>query len=81
MLHIKKQPFIGRPFIKSFQNLLRNTPVGKLFFKSIAKPETVKSILCQVLVVASENTRMSFIFYSELKAILFVVVNLQLVLP
>lgn len=38
-------------------------------------------IFDQVLVVASENTRMSFIFYSELKAILFVVVNLQLVLP
>ena len=23
MLHIKKQPLIGRPFIRSFQNLLR----------------------------------------------------------
>jgi pimeloyl-ACP methyl ester carboxylesterase len=56
MLHIKKQPFIGRPFIKSFQNLLRNTPVGKLFFKSIAKPETVKSILCQCYHDSSQVT-------------------------
>ncbi|XP_019090530.1 PREDICTED: pheophytinase, chloroplastic isoform X1 [Camelina sativa] len=56
MLHIKKQPMIGRPFIKSFQNLLRNTPVGKLFFKSIAKPETVKSILCQCYHDSSQVT-------------------------
>ncbi|CAF2151591.1 unnamed protein product, partial [Brassica napus] len=30
----------------------RNTPVGKLFFRSIAKPETVRSILSQ----AFDNT-------------------------
>ncbi|WOL15225.1 hypothetical protein Cni_G24006 [Canna indica] len=47
MLHIKKQPWFGRPFIKSFQSLLRNTAVGKLFFKAIATPESVRSILCQ----------------------------------
>ncbi|KAJ3684074.1 hypothetical protein LUZ61_013238 [Rhynchospora tenuis] len=47
MLHIKKQPWYGRPFIKSFQSLLRNTPVGKLFFNAVATPDSVKSILCQ----------------------------------
>ncbi|KAJ3674612.1 hypothetical protein LUZ60_005228 [Juncus effusus] len=47
MLHIKKQPWFGRPFIKSFQSLLRNTPMGKLFFNAVATPESVKSILCQ----------------------------------
>ncbi|KAJ6791497.1 pheophytinase, chloroplastic isoform X1 [Iris pallida] len=47
MLHIKKQPWYGKPFIKSFQSLLRNTGVGKLFFKAVATPESVRSILCQ----------------------------------
>ncbi|KAJ8491017.1 hypothetical protein OPV22_012738 [Ensete ventricosum] len=47
LLHITKQPWYGRPFIRSFQSLLRNTAVGKLFFKAVATPESVRSILCQ----------------------------------
>nr|GME11338.1 pheophytinase, chloroplastic [Ipomoea batatas] len=47
MLHIKKQPWYGRPFIRSFQNLLRNTEIGKFFFKAVATPNSVRSILCQ----------------------------------
>ncbi|KAL5563635.1 hypothetical protein UlMin_033382 [Ulmus minor] len=47
MLHIKKQPWFGRPFIRSFQNLLRNTALGQYFFKTVATPETVRSILSQ----------------------------------
>ncbi|KAL6203835.1 hypothetical protein ACLB2K_027534 [Fragaria x ananassa] len=47
MLHIKKQPWFGRPLIKSFQNLLRNTAVGKYFFKTVATPESVRNILRQ----------------------------------
>ncbi|KAM5582283.1 hypothetical protein ABKV19_002606 [Rosa sericea] len=47
MLHIKKQPWYGRPLIKSFQNLLRNTDVGKYFFKTVATPESVRNILRQ----------------------------------
>ncbi|EER97430.1 hypothetical protein BDA96_02G368200 [Sorghum bicolor] len=47
MLHITKQPWFGKPFIKSFQSLLRNTIVGKLFFNAVATPESVKNILCQ----------------------------------
>ncbi|CAA6659080.1 unnamed protein product [Spirodela intermedia] len=47
MLHIKKQPWFARPFIRSFQNLLRNTLLGKFFFNSVATPESVKRILSQ----------------------------------
>ncbi|KAF0905887.1 hypothetical protein E2562_008915 [Oryza meyeriana var. granulata] len=47
MLHISKQPWFGKPFIKSFQSLLRNTVIGKLFFNAVATPESVKNILCQ----------------------------------
>ncbi|XP_057956457.1 pheophytinase, chloroplastic [Malania oleifera] len=47
MLHIKKQPWYGRPLIRSFQNFLRNTAVGKYFYKTVATPESVRSILCQ----------------------------------
>ncbi|XP_010673479.1 uncharacterized protein LOC104889848 isoform X2 [Beta vulgaris subsp. vulgaris] len=48
MLHIKKQPPLGRPLIKGFQNLLRNTDLGKLFFGTVATPQSVRNILCQV---------------------------------
>ncbi|XP_011025150.1 PREDICTED: pheophytinase, chloroplastic [Populus euphratica] len=47
LLHIKKQPWFGRPFIRSFQSLLRNTALGKSFFKSVASSDSVRSILCQ----------------------------------
>ncbi|XP_042479608.1 pheophytinase, chloroplastic isoform X2 [Macadamia integrifolia] len=47
MLHIKKQPWYGRPVIKSFQNLLRNTALGKFFYKTVSTPQAVKNILCQ----------------------------------
>ncbi|KAI9075768.1 hypothetical protein K1719_042254 [Acacia pycnantha] len=47
MLHIKKQPWYGRPFIRTFQRLLRDTAVGKLFFNAVATKESVRSILCQ----------------------------------
>ncbi|CAL8998383.1 unnamed protein product [Prunus brigantina] len=47
LLHIKKQPWYGRPLIRSFQHLLRNTEVGKYFFKIVATPESVRNILCQ----------------------------------
>lgn len=81
MLHIKKQPWYGKPLIKSFQSLLRwgeiglertscvwlqffqtllliilsiffscrNTALGKFFFKTVATPESVRNILCQVI--------------------------------
>ncbi|XP_062082202.1 pheophytinase, chloroplastic [Humulus lupulus] len=47
MLHIKKQPWFARPFIRSFQNLLRNTAIGQYFFKTVATPEAVRNILSQ----------------------------------
>ncbi|GJT25665.1 pheophytinase, chloroplastic [Tanacetum coccineum] len=36
MLHITKQPWFGRPLIRSFQNLLRNYTCGKVFFITVA---------------------------------------------
>ncbi|KAH9603997.1 hypothetical protein KSS87_023600 [Heliosperma pusillum] len=48
MLHIKKQPALARPLIKSFQSLLRDTALGKYFFKTVATTQSVRNILCQV---------------------------------
>ncbi|KAM7502858.1 hypothetical protein LguiB_001762 [Lonicera macranthoides] len=56
MLHIKKQPWYGRPLIRSFQNLLRNTDLGKFFFKAVATPESVRNILCQCYHDSSQVT-------------------------
>ncbi|CAM9004219.1 unnamed protein product [Rhodiola kirilowii] len=42
MLHIKKQPW--------------NTDVGKLFFKGVATPESIKNILCQCYYDTSQVT-------------------------
>ncbi|XP_027915743.1 pheophytinase, chloroplastic [Vigna unguiculata] len=47
MLHIKKQPWYGKPFIRSFQRLLRDTALGKFFYKTVATKESVRNILCQ----------------------------------
>ena len=38
MLHSKKQAPWQRPLVSAFQRLLRETPLGKLFFGAIAKP-------------------------------------------
>ncbi|KAL5980778.1 hypothetical protein ACLOJK_028688 [Asimina triloba] len=56
MLHIKKQPWFGRPFIRSFQNLLRNTVIGQLFYKAVATPESVRNILSQCYYDTSKVT-------------------------
>lgn len=56
MLHIKKQPWYGRPFIKAFQSLLRNTAVGQLFYKAVATPKSVRNILCQCYYDTSKVT-------------------------
>ncbi|KAL8484532.1 hypothetical protein ACS0TY_027005 [Phlomoides rotata] len=56
MLHIKKQPWYGRPLIKSFQSVLRNTALGKLFFKAVATPDSVRNILCQCYYDTSQVT-------------------------
>ncbi|KAH6809042.1 alpha/beta-Hydrolases superfamily protein [Perilla frutescens var. frutescens] len=56
MLHIKKQPWYGRPLIKSFQSLLRNTALGKFFFKTVATAESVRNILCQCYYDTSQVT-------------------------
>uniref|UniRef100_A0A0D6QYZ0 AB hydrolase-1 domain-containing protein n=1 Tax=Araucaria cunninghamii TaxID=56994 RepID=A0A0D6QYZ0_ARACU len=56
MLHIKKQSLYARPFVKLFQKLLRDTELGKIFFKSVATPKAIKSILCQCYHNDSEVT-------------------------
>ncbi|XP_047316711.1 pheophytinase, chloroplastic [Impatiens glandulifera] len=56
MLHITKQPWYGKPLIRSFQNLLRNTDLGKFFYSSVAKPASVKNILSQCYHDTSEVT-------------------------
>ncbi|KAG0556441.1 hypothetical protein KC19_11G054300 [Ceratodon purpureus] len=47
MLHIKKQQWYVRPFVKALQTVLRTTTLGQQFFASVAKPEAVKKILCE----------------------------------
>lgn len=47
MLHIKKQQWYVKPFVKQLQNVLRTTTLGQQFFKSVAKPAAVKKILCE----------------------------------
>lgn len=56
MLHITKQPWFARPFIRSFQSLLRDTALGTLFFKNVATPKSVRNILCQCYYDTSQVT-------------------------
>ncbi|KMZ59898.1 Hydrolase, alpha/beta fold family protein [Zostera marina] len=46
-LHIKNQPWYGKPFIQALQTVLRYTSLGKTFFNSVATPNAVKNILSQ----------------------------------
>eukprot|EP00850_Spirogloea_muscicola_P001118 SM000004S14988 [mRNA] locus=s4:655538:659035:+ [translate_table: standard] len=46
-LHISKQDWYAKPFVKALQNVLRETNLGRMFFKSVAKPAAVKNILSQ----------------------------------
>lgn len=46
-LHVSKQAPFARPLVRSFQKLLRETPVGAAFFASVAKPKAIKNILSQ----------------------------------
>lgn len=56
MLHIKKQSWYTRPLVKSFQGILRNTDLGKMFYKAVATPKAVKNILRQCYYNDSEVT-------------------------
>lgn len=46
-LHVSKQPPLARPFVRAFQDLLRNTFLGEYFFKSVATAKGVENILKQ----------------------------------
>ena len=45
MLHVDKQPALAKPFIKAFQDFLRTSQVGPLFFGNVATERTVGNIL------------------------------------
>ncbi|KAK9699402.1 hypothetical protein RND81_08G171300 [Saponaria officinalis] len=47
MLHIKKQPPLGKPLINAFQSVLRDTFLGKYFFRTVATSQSVRNIICQ----------------------------------
>jgi hypothetical protein len=47
MLHVKKQPFLLRPFVKALQTLLRETPLGAAFFGQVATRQGVRNVLEQ----------------------------------
>jgi hypothetical protein len=44
-LHVTKQPAVIRPFVKALQTTLRETQIGKSFFATVAREETVRNIL------------------------------------
>eukprot|EP00898_Chlorokybus_atmophyticus_P004949 jgi/Chlat1/5455/Chrsp36S05448 len=47
MLHLQKQSWYTKPFVKALQRVLRETSVGEMFFKQVATPRTVEKILKQ----------------------------------
>ncbi|TFJ86040.1 hypothetical protein NSK_002860 [Nannochloropsis salina CCMP1776] len=47
MLHLKKQPWFLKPFVKALQTTLRETRLGQLFFAQVATPQGVKNALSQ----------------------------------
>jgi pimeloyl-ACP methyl ester carboxylesterase len=47
MLHVKKQSPLLRPLTSLLQTVLRETGIGKTFFKQVAQPETLRNILRQ----------------------------------
>ncbi|CAI5473765.1 unnamed protein product [Closterium sp. Yama58-4] len=46
-LHIRKQPFLARPFVSLLQSTLRSTSLGEQFFASVATPRAVRNVLRQ----------------------------------
>lgn len=44
-LHVKNQSQLSRPFISAFQWMLWNSPIGELFFKSVANPNAIRNVL------------------------------------
>ncbi|KAI8464386.1 MAG: Alpha/Beta hydrolase protein [Monoraphidium minutum] len=46
-LHVSRQPPLQRPLVAALQRVLQETPLGRAFFGSVAKPQAVKNILRQ----------------------------------
>lgn len=47
MLHVSKQAPWQRPLVRWLQDTLRTTPVGAAFFRNLATPQSVRSVLRQ----------------------------------
>lgn len=47
MLHVTKQNPLQRPLVGALQRTLRETDIGRWFFQSVAKPQSVRNILRQ----------------------------------
>ncbi len=45
LLHTTKQAWFAKPFVKLFQDFLRESPAGQLFFKQVAQPKAIENIL------------------------------------
>ena len=45
LLHVSKQSWFAKPFVKAFQDFLRLTPFGKVFFSQVAQPRAISNIL------------------------------------
>lgn len=55
LLHTKKQPPLQRPLTSALQTVLRETGIGKAFFTSVAKPDTLRQILGQAYASKSKE--------------------------
>ncbi|KAK9802832.1 hypothetical protein WJX73_004149 [Symbiochloris irregularis] len=47
LLHVRNQPEWKKPFVRGFQSLLRDTPLGELFFNQLANSKAVTKVLKQ----------------------------------
>lgn len=62
MLHITKQEWWKKPFVKAVQTVLRGTNLGQSFFKSVASKKAVKNILQQASVQGCPRKALEFLF-------------------
>lgn len=57
LLHIKKQTAIQRQIVPVIQRVLRETNIGKIFFKQVATPNALRNILNQAYGYPGKTTR------------------------
>lgn len=69
MLHTKKQAPAGRPFVTGLQYVLRETPIGPLFFGSVAKVHTCAVGRSVIMSIASSISYTRYIGCNAPKAL------------